>query len=383
MSYRTKTCAYCYGNHSIMDCKKLEKDAEEAQKKLDVLYSDTDMRESIFKTLVRRFSYTWNREENTHSLQPIEENDWQSHHWNFKRYLGDNYQDVASENAYKDFYSTLPVKISDQQDDVHRSDYREIFSVSEYKNLVHRAESARKSKESRAKKSCSYCGSSGHTVRTCVKKKQDMKVHREAHKIACYYTARALSRFGFWTGSMCRTSDGSLKVFMNKSQERWGDFFSRVPIIADIDLLSRDEIDFLHLTSIADEQIYSIDWENNVMPVQSDEASQHSSYPNIVEFYRTKIDTAHIYNFISKEYNEPKTSTRKYEDPEILINSGKRVRQSWTENQDDFWYGRNLSAFRNTIFTKKKREDDVWNLIHDFVEKNRHILNKIDHIIVE
>ena len=166
------------------------------------------------------------------------------------------------------------------------------------------------------------------------------------------------------------------------------------------------------MTSIADEQIYfntvgsdsgrhqwgdsarfriganlkgfnSIDWENNVMPVQSDEASQHSSYPNIVEFYRTKIDTAHIYNFISKEYNEPKTSTRKYEDPEILINSGKRVRQSWTENQDDFWYGRNLSAFRNTIFTKKKREDDVWNLIHDFVEKNRHILNKIDHIIVE
>ena len=76
---------------------------------------------------------------------------------------------------------------------------------------------------------------------------------------------------------------------------------------------------------------------------------------DIVEFYPTKIDTAHIYNFLSQEYREPQTSTRKYEDPEVLIQSAKRMRQAWTTDESDFWYGRSLHSYRNTLIRNKER----------------------------
>ena len=118
------------------------------------------------------------------------------------------------------------------------------------------------------------------------------------------------------------------------------------------------------------------------MPVKSAKDYQSGSYPDIVEFYPTKIDTAHIYNFLSQEYREPQTSTRKYEDPEVLIQSAKRMRQAWTTDESDFWHGRSLHSYRETIFNKKQREDKCWEIIHDFVEKNQHILNIIDDMIV-
>ena len=410
MGHRTKTCRYCYGNHSVMDCTKLQEDAKKAQASLDALRKDKSAREHIFKTLVRRFSYSYKRDTNTHVLQSIEDNAWKSYLYTFRRYLGD-YEDVANEQAYKDFYSTLPAEISDAQDDVHRAEYNKLRTAGDYRHTIEKAEEARKSKQKRSNKSCSYCKGTGHTVRTCAKKKQDMEMHRNAHKIVCYYYARALSRFGFWTGSLAKTSDGSLKMFKNKNQHQWGRLFSRMMIVANSELLSEDEIDFIYLTHIADENIYfnsvgsdnerhqwgdsarfqigtnflgfnSIDWENNIMPVKSIEDSQNGSYPDIVEFYPTKIDTAHIYNFISQEYSEPETSTRKYEDPEILIQSAKRMRQVWTTDTDDFWHGRSLHSYRETIFNKKQREYKCWEIIHDFVEKNQHILNIINDTIV-
>lgn len=411
MGHRTKTCRYCYGNHSVMDCTKLQEDAKKALASLDALSKDKSMREHIFKTLVRRFSYTYKTSTNTHVLTSNERNSWESYEYTFRRYLGQSWKDVANEQAYKDFLSTLPTEISDAQDDIHRAEFNKLRSTGEHQRLIEKATDARKSKQRRSNKSCSYCKGSGHTVRTCAKKKQDMEIHRNAHKIVCYYYARALSRFGFWTGSLAKTSDGSLKMFKNKSQHQWGRLFSRMMIVANSELLSEDEIDFIYLTHIADENIYfntvgsdnerhqwgdsarfqigtnflgfnSIDWENNVMPVKSIEDSQNGSYPDIVEFYPTKIDTAHIYNFISQEYSEPQTSTRKYEDPEILIQSGKRLRQVWTTDTDDFWYGRYLSYYREQIYDKKERQDKCWEIIHDFVENNQHILNIINDTIV-
>ena len=412
MGYRTKTCQYCYGNHSVMDCTKLQEDAKKAQASLDTLSKDKSAREHIFKTLVRRFSYNYKSDTNTHILNTTDSNSWQSYASTFRRYLGQSWKDVANEQAYKDFLSTLPTEISDAQDDVHREEFRKLSSIGEYCRIIEKAEEARKSKQKRSKKSCSYCKGTGHTVRTCAKKKQDMEIHRNAHKIVCYYYARALSRFGFWTGSLAKTSDGSLKMFKNKNKHQWCGFFSKMTIIADIDLLSEDEVDFIYLTHIADENIYfnsvgsdnerhrwgdsarfqigthlngfnSIDWDNNVMPVKSAEDYQSGSYPDIVEFYPTKIDTAHIYNFLSQEtYHEPQTSTRKYEDPEVMIQSAKRLRQAWTTDTDDFWHGRSLHSYRETIFDKKQREDKCWEIIHDFVEKNQHILNIIDDMIV-
>lgn len=411
MGYRTKTCRYCYGNHSIMDCTKLQEDAKKAQASLDALRKDKGAREHIFKTLVKRFSYSYKKETNKWVLTNIVDNKWESYLYIFRRFLGVKYEDVANEKAYEDFLSTLPTEISDEQDDVHRAEYNKLRSATDHQHIIEKAEEARKSKQKRSKKSCSYCKSTGHTVRTCAKKKQDMEIHRNAHKIVCYYYARALSRFGFWTGSLAKTSDGSLKMFKNKNQHQWARFFSKMTIIADIDLLSEDEVDFIYLTHIADENIYfnsvgsdnerhqwgdsarfqigthlkgfnSIDWDNSTMPVKSAEDHQGGSYPDIVEFYPTKIDTAHIYNFLSQEYREPETSTRKYEDPEILIQSAKRLRQAWTTDTDDFWHGRSLHSYRETIFDKKQRQDKCWEIIHDFVEKNQHILNIIDGMIV-
>ena len=239
-----------------MDCTKLQEDAKKAQASLDALRKDKSAREHIFKTLVRRFSYTYKKDTNTHVLTPIEDNKWESYAYSFRRYLGVKYEDVANEQAYYDFLSTLPAEISDAQDDVHRAEYNKLRSASDYHRIIERATDARKSKQKRSKKSCSYCKGTGHTVRTCAKKKQDMEIHRNAHKIVCYYYARALSRFGFWTGSLAKTSNGSLKMFKNKNQHQWAHFFSRMMIIADIDLLSEDEVDFIYLTHIADENIY-------------------------------------------------------------------------------------------------------------------------------
>ena len=177
MGYRTKTCRYCYGNHSVMDCTKLQEDAKKAQASLDALRKDKSAREHIFKTLVRRFSYSYKSDTNTHVLTPIEDNKWESYAYSFRRYLG-AYENVANEQAYYDFLSTLPAEISDAQDDVHRAEYNKLRSTGEYHRIIEKAEEARKSKQKRSKKSCSYCKGTGHTVRTCAKKKQDMEMHR-------------------------------------------------------------------------------------------------------------------------------------------------------------------------------------------------------------
>ena len=151
---RTKTCRYCYGNHSVMDCTKLQEDAKKAQASLDALRKDKSAREHIFKTLVRRFSYTYKKDTNTHVLTPIEDNKWESYAYSFRRYLGVKYEDVANEQAYYDFLSTLPAEISDAQDDVHRAEYNKLRSASEHHRIIERATDARKSKQKRSKKSC-------------------------------------------------------------------------------------------------------------------------------------------------------------------------------------------------------------------------------------
>ena len=56
-----------------MDCTKLQEDAKKALANLDALEKDKSAREHIFRTLVRRFSYTYKSDTNTYVLAPIEE----------------------------------------------------------------------------------------------------------------------------------------------------------------------------------------------------------------------------------------------------------------------------------------------------------------------
>ena len=402
---RTKTCRYCYGNHSVMDCTKLQEDAKKAQTSLDALRSDKAMREHIFRTIVKRYSYSYKsagNDTNTHILKPIDENSWQEHRWTFRRYLGESYEDVANEQAYKDFYSTLSAEISDEQDDVHRSEWSKIFSPREHQHIIDKAEEARKSKQKRANKSCSYCKNTGHTARTCPVKKKDMEMHYNAHKIACYLTARACARFGFWTGSMVMTQDG-IKIWKNIQTTR---LFSSAPIITSSDKLSDDEIDYVYLTELTDNKIYfnipdqptnrhrygssarleigrkpsgfaRVDWENNKLPVLEPNENGSYGYARVIGFYPTTIDLSHIYHRIIQSYLQPQTTTRKYDSPTINIFDGNSFRRAMDEDNDyNFW------SHGSDLFYKKERRDDTWQAIRDFVENNKDILNKIEELTV-
>ena len=189
MGYRTKTCSYCYGNHSIMDCTKLQEDAKKTQAIIDSL-RDKSVREHIFRTIVRRYSYDYKRDTNTHTLTPIKRNTWESYRYTFKKYLGD-YEDVANEQAYKDFLSTLPIEISDEEDDKNRDAFRQVRPISEYKHVIDMADKARKSKQNRSNKRCSYCREQGHTSPTCTKKSEDKETFLNAYKTVSYTHLRA------------------------------------------------------------------------------------------------------------------------------------------------------------------------------------------------
>ena len=82
-----------------MDCTKLQEDAKKAQTSLDALRSDTAMRDHNFRTIVKRYSYSYKsagNDTNTHILKPIDENSWQEHRWTFRRYLGESYEDLQT-----------------------------------------------------------------------------------------------------------------------------------------------------------------------------------------------------------------------------------------------------------------------------------------------
>ena len=411
MGYYRKTCNYCGGNHAVMDCTKLQQDSVTARADL-LKYDDLEFFKSILKELIIYGAYEYDREnENvyyklraTHinpSLSDTKEI-IRRNSWGWSRYAdNEEISDyLSSEECEKFFCETvtgLKPNLTREQHNMIYDNAREYAQVSHLKSTIRQAEEAKEAKEKRAKKSCSYCKGSGHTARTCKIKKQHMDLHRKAHKIACYLTARACARFGLWTGSMVKTSDG-IKVW-NENQRIAIRFFKSLKIIKDIDLLTQDQVDFIYLGNMAedtalfrkmgedvrgygyhsrlrmgkDKSTFSgIDWQKNKLMDHKNEDSG-----DVLAFFPATIDTRHIYDRLVSYYAEPKPVNRLDGSPTIAVYRAKQVAESLNEgSRYGFW-----SSYAD-LFSKREQNSNTWTSIQDFVEKNEHILNKITNEFV-
>ena len=105
-------------------------------------------------------------------------------------------------------YDSLPDFMESKE---HSAVFQTSQSLSSVKHIVSLNRKVRAQAQSRANKACSYCRTSGHTVRTCKKVESDKRIHHTAFKISAYRYATALSRFGLWTGSMALV-DGKARM---------------------------------------------------------------------------------------------------------------------------------------------------------------------------
>lgn len=411
MGYYRKTCNYCGGNHSVMDCTKLQTDADTARANL-LKYDDLEFFKSILKELIIYGAYEYDREnENvyyklraTHtnpSLSDVKEI-IKRNTWGWNRYArNEEISDyLSSEECEKFFCETvtgLKPNLTREQHDVVWENARKHKEIGILTSTIRQAEEASSSKAKRAKKSCSYCKETGHTARTCPLKKQHIDMHRKAHKIACYLTARACARFGLWTGSMVKTSDG-IKVWA-ENQRTAIRFFKGFKIINDIDLLTQDQVDFIYLGNMAedtamfrkmgedpsrysyasrlrvgkDKSTFSgIDWQKNKLMDHNNEDSG-----DVLAFFPASIDSRHIYDRLVSYYEEPKPVNRLDGSPTIAVYRAKQVAESLNEgSRYGFW-----SSYAD-LFSKRQQNSNTWTSIQNFVEKNEHILNKITNEFV-
>ena len=201
MSYQTKTCSYCRGDHAILDCQKLTEDAKKA-KQILANWENSEEFKSWRKSVVSNIAYQYDYEAATnseelryfkYSLEELEGS------WAYRQY-GEHCGWDQDPQIFSEIYNALPEKISSE--DYYRARLHLNLSKDNYERTVRAAEKRDESRDARANKSCSYCKGKGHTVRTCSQKKTDLQTHKDAFKIYAYYTARAAARFGFWTGSM-------------------------------------------------------------------------------------------------------------------------------------------------------------------------------------
>ena len=400
MGYRYKTCDYCSGDHAVMDCQKLENDAKKYAEQLKA-FSTKERVEEYVKDIILRHLY--DRSENDRNIYVPTMGGYTDYKRFYERALwydcdGVDLTLIGTEEEQVKFCQKV---VENAQPTLTYEEYCEIGNIDVHprrmRRVIRKYEDAKEAKEKRAKKSCSYCRGSGHTVRTCQKHKDDLELHKKAYMIYSYYTARALSRFGFWTGCMVKTPDDGIRVWT--PQNAIGNLKS-LQIINDTSKLTEDQIDFIHLTRITDDLVYfnkpdsgnrrhwfghsarfdigtspssfgTIDWENNKLPTS----------PYISAFFGTKIGVEHVYKVFLDKYKVPTKSTTKYASSEFRLWRGSEIVESFSaENEGRRNYGIYSSAL--DYYDKKKRINGNWEILEKYVKENEHILNKISDMIV-
>ena len=414
--HRTKTCSYCYGNHSVMDCEKLQEDKIKSETHLNNL-SDVDPshRRKIFELIIRRHSYFWDEEQDAWNLRPNEE--YKNFTWELRRYIGVMEMPDMCEQTFKDIHSSLEPSLSQEQMESIMNDYRRMYPVRSHERIINDANSALESKQRRSNKRCSDCRETGHTAPTCSKKLSDKEAYRNAYKIAAYYTARACSRFGFWTCSMIKSGDG-IKIWAHHFTKPENQLIPEIDVLKNTHHLTEDQIDFFYLTQLSDHKVYfntpdsknnrhhwgtsqrfvmgqnlkafqSINWADNTLPsinMNSYGSSDGGSSDEII-FFSTKVSIEHIYNQIMSQYKDFELAKRSHENSTALrINDGVKVRAVLSEEEGTCAYTGYWTNYFGTgssyLFDKKTRKKGTWKILHKFVENNQHILNKIDMLSV-
>lgn len=406
MSYRTKTCAYCNGNHAILDCTKLVADAKKAQEKLTQIANNTDewLKEAVHAYAKASFYYVLNCERdpsgNGYIIQydgsPSTKADLTTRTtatlaWRLTEYFAT--QEEAREALDPDVFDTFPTTVGYEERWNGRDAERE-YRPSSYRQIIRRNNEVQEAVAKRSKKSCSYCRGEGHTVRTCTQKKTDVETYHDAFKIVAYLRARAMSRFGLWTSSMVK-KDGAYYAFTPRTTSPF--ILNDIPTDPKGKISDEDLIDCLYFMAstersgfkkMADESYYGtttrmgfeishrylkyFDLENNRVDLGA--AEDGDVVPE--RFLPTVIDIEHIFAKLMEQYAEPKPRKERYSSqPELGVGNCTHL---WdTENS----WRTNIWIQSRELYDKKKREQSVFEQMTKFIKAHQGILEKANDIL--
>ena len=459
---RSKTCSYCHGDHAILDCTKIVADGKEALRIRLLEQQDYNaFVEEFAKKTVRYAAYSrhddsvnsksvWGIVDKTlpHEQQTIkitvnkqkaiEITDWvqSGGYW---RYPDEVKALVEDTDWVLDILTNevLPFDGS-SRDQWHKQrmehwDYPDLYLTGRRNDTIRWYEKNEAKKAARANKKCSYCRESGHTVRTCPQKSIDAQLHHDAYKIWAYHTARALSRFGLWSGAMIKvqefnheTGDSAPKLyhlptnFCNSLRFRVVDLEDSMALMSiddrTVEVLSAyDTADFIYATGasamagfypLGHSQRESWRWRANLGIHEGakrrdierfDFSSEHGTIGctysdgtknDAKEFYPVRTTLEHIYSRILSAYKAPKPANDRYSQPRLEWVTSERLKQycNLGDPSDHYnhyrWRTDCIEYYSSDLFEKKQRNQLPWKRLQQYVENNQEILNKANSLSV-
>jgi len=408
MSYRTKTCAYCNGNHAILDCTKLVEDAKKAQEKLAQIANNTDewLKEAVHAHAKAAFYYELdcNSDPNgngyivkydgsTQTKKDLTERTIATVAWRLTEYF--DTREEAREAVDPDVFDTFPTTVTYEERWSSRDADRE-YRPQSYRAIIRRHNDVQEAVANRAKKSCSYCRGAGHTVRTCSQKKLDTEIYHNAFKVSAYLRARAMSRFGLWTSSMVG-KDGAYWTF-TPNPNRTPYFLTELAPDPNGKISEEDLTDCLYFMAstertsfkkMADESYYGsttrmgfdiskhclkyFDLENNRVDLSAND--DDSTVPE--RFLPVVISTEHIFKQLMEYYKEPSPKKERYASHDDVGIAD--CRHLWEAEQNS--WRRNIWISSTELYDRKQRNSRPFDQMVKFVEKHSDILKKANEIL--
>ena len=411
MSYRTKTCAYCSGNHAILDCTKLVEDAKKAQEKLNQIASDTDawLKEAVHAFAKAAFyfeldcqsdpngnGYIVKYDGSTKTKKELTDRTVATLAWRLTEHFAT--QQEARNAIDPDVFDTFPTTVTYEERWNGRDADRE-YRPSSYRAIIRRHKDVQEAVAKRSKKSCSYCRGEGHTVRTCSQKKADVEIYHDAFKVASYLQARALSRFGLWTSSLIKQGD-HYYTFNPSSVSRTPFFLEKIPSDPSGKISTEDLTDCLYFMGFSErssfkkmgsnDSYYSsssrmgfeiskdylkfFDLESNRVDLSERVEGDRSSIPE--RFLPTAIDTEHIFKQLMANYKEPVPKKDRYASQDEMA-TGTCTNLWDTEHS---WRS-NIWVQTYELFDRKQRNERIFERMAEFVEQHSDILKKANDVL--
>ena len=388
---KSKTCSYCRNDHAILDCHQLIEHAKQASYKLE----DWAVRgqPAVDKSVLYRSVYSWQPQSDgtDRGYHKVGFDTASSVYRAQCSYICDDTSVGHAKALTQKQYDSLPDFMESKE---HSAVFQTSQSLSSVKHIVSLNRKVRAQAQSRANKACSYCRTSGHTVRTCKKVESDKRIHHTAFKISAYRYATALSRFGLWTGSMALV-DGKARMMdtvafypkllaydikaLRDSGVRDADYNYSYrdtdTFCKDNNMSIEDCEDFMFLrcaleTGLKFDQLESTSWKEQYSPrldklQKADFDTSSIRTREDVTIYKSSASLEHIYRILVERHKPTKRGDRYSRTNHVHYPSCIAGYISSTE-----------------LFDKKKREDNAWKLVEAFIENNQDILNKIETLSV-
>jgi ATP-dependent Clp protease adapter protein ClpS len=415
MSYRKKTCGYCSKDHAILDCTKLTSDAKKAKEQLERL-SQPNSRETWIEEAIlahaKNVFYSGSCGLNSKRVEDdpnlyIIEYDPDVHKQDLVDALrqqlqwrvGEDYIPIDT-HIDPDIFDTFETMVDyDKRWQVRIAS--DAYNPHKYHAVIKTHANVEAASTRRAKKSCSYCRTEGHSVRTCTQPAIDQKLHLDAYKISAYLTARACSRFGIWTSSMIRLCDGDLYSFQKGTTRPF--FFNN--IVGNEQITTDDLSDCLYALAILDRtafekmgtttgyyahtarmnfeisraylKVFNLD--KNVVDLSSfdDETNKvGSKYPT--DFYPVAINIEHILAMLMEKHKAPRPKKDRYNADQMGV---IEVPLDFLNGDATNRYRSHLWVSRMDLYDRKKRSQHAFEKIEQYVLGHQDILEKANKIL--